>query len=65
VGTLDDPDQFRPDVHIFTSSKQPWVILPPDTPAFAEYYKTAEQWPKESLDRRAALLAQAQQQQQQ
>jgi len=56
VGTLDDPDRFPPDVHIFTSSKQPWVVLPPDTPAFPEYYRTAEQWPAESLERRAALL---------
>ncbi len=57
VGTLDDPDRFPPDVHIFTASKQPWVILPPDTPAFPEYYKTAEQWPQESLERRTALQA--------
>ena len=28
VGTLDDPDRFPPDIHIFTSTKQPWVILP-------------------------------------
>ena len=28
VGTLDDPDRFPPEVHIFTASKQPWVILP-------------------------------------
>ena len=57
VGTLDDPDRFPPDVHIFTSSKQPWVVLPPGTPAFAEYYKSADVWPQESLERRAALLA--------
>src|SRR4051794_8297328 len=25
VGTLDDPDRLRPDIHIFTSSKQPWI----------------------------------------
>jgi hypothetical protein len=27
VGTLDNPDAFPPDIHIFTSSKQPWVNL--------------------------------------
>src|SRR5262249_19018848 len=27
VGTLDNPDLLPPDVHIFTSSKQPWVVL--------------------------------------
>jgi hypothetical protein len=57
VGTLDEPDRLPPDVHIFTASKQPWVVLPAGTPAVAEYYKAAELWPKESLERRAALLA--------
>jgi len=57
VGTLDEPDRLPPDVHIFTASKQPWVVLPSDTPTVAEYYKASELWPKESLERRAALLA--------
>ena len=57
VGTLDDPDRFPPDIHIFTSTKQPWVVLPPGTPAVPEFYKLAEMWPKESLERRAALRA--------
>jgi len=26
-----------PDIHIFTASKQPWVVLPKDVPAVAEY----------------------------
>jgi hypothetical protein len=59
VGTLEEPDRLPPDVHIFTVSKQPWVVLPGGTPAVAEYYKAAELWPKESLERRAALLARA------
>jgi hypothetical protein len=57
VGTLDDPDRLPPDIHIFTSSKQPWVVLPPGTAAVAEYYDRAEHWPAESLERRKALLA--------
>ena len=28
VGTLDEPDRMPPDIHIFTASKQPWVVLP-------------------------------------
>jgi hypothetical protein len=56
VGTLEEPDRLPPDVHIFTASKQPWVVLPPGTPAFAEYYKSADLWPKESLERRRAVL---------
>jgi hypothetical protein len=57
VGTLDEPDRLPPDVHIFTSSKQPWVVIPPGAPAVAEYYKASEMWSPESLERRAALLA--------
>ena len=30
VGTLDNPDVLPPDIHIFTESKQPWVVLPPE-----------------------------------
>ena len=56
VGTLDEPDRLPPDIHIYTSSKQPWVVLPPGTPAVPEYYKSGDTWPKESLARRAAAL---------
>ena len=38
VGTLDDPDACPPDVHIFTASKQPWVVLPHGAEAFGEFY---------------------------
>ncbi len=57
VGTLRDPGKLPPDVHIFTSTKQPWVVLPPGTPAVAEYYDRKALWPKESLERREALLS--------
>jgi hypothetical protein len=56
VGTLDNPDLLPPDVHIFTGSKQPWVMLPPSTPAFAAYYEREALWPTESLKRRQAIL---------
>ena len=59
VGTLDNPDLLPPDIHIFTSSKQPWVVLPPDTPTVPEYYDRKQFWPAESLARREALLARA------
>lgn len=55
VGTLDDPDALPPDVHIFTASKQPWVVLPAGTPAFEAYYDRALLWPAESLARRERL----------
>jgi hypothetical protein len=57
VGTLHEPDLLPPNIHIFTMSKQPWVILPPGTPAVHEYYDRDAYWPKASLERRAAVLA--------
>jgi hypothetical protein len=57
VGTLDQPDRLPPDIHIFTSSKQPWVVLPRGTPAVKQYYDRDKYWPKASLKRRLALLA--------
>jgi hypothetical protein len=56
VGTLDEPARITPDVHIYTSSKQPWVLLPPDALAVEEYYVTKDVWPRESLERGSALL---------
>ena len=57
VGTLDQPDHLPPDIHIFTASKQPWVVLPPGAPAVPEYYDRNQHWPKASLARRETLLA--------
>jgi hypothetical protein len=55
AGTLDDPSAVEPDVHIYTRSKVPWVMLPESTPAFATYYDTQKLWPPASLDRLEAL----------
>lgn len=55
VGSLDLPDHLPPDIHIFTQSKQPWVLLPPDTPAVSEYYDVEQYWPSESLARRKVM----------
>lgn len=55
VGTLDKPDLQPPDIHIYTSTKQPWVILPADQQAFPEYYDLAECWSPESLARATEL----------
>jgi hypothetical protein len=57
VGTLDEPGRLPPDIHIFTASKQPWVVLPPDTPAVPEYYDSKRYWPADSLARRDAMRA--------
>jgi hypothetical protein len=60
VGTLTEPDRLPPDIHIYTASKQPWVILPPDMPAVEEFYELNKYWPPESLERRRQLKARAQ-----
>ena len=56
VGTLDNPDALPPDVQIFTTSKQPWVVLPDGARVFPEYYRREEVWSAEALSRYAALL---------
>jgi len=50
VGTLDNPDLLPPDVHIFTESKQTWVSLPEDTPAYNEFYEWADIWSKDNFE---------------
>jgi hypothetical protein len=57
VGTLDNPDALPPDIHIFTMSKQPWVVLPECARVVTEFYDIKKTWPKESLERRAAMRA--------
>ncbi|MCF3948125.1 GFA family protein [Acidiphilium sp. AL] len=56
VGTLDAPDHLPPDIHIFTTSKQPWVVIPPGAAVVPEYYDREEHWPAESLARRRVPL---------
>ena len=54
VGTLDNPDLLPPDIHIFTASKQPWVVIPPRALSVEEYYDWREVWPDYAKARRAA-----------
>lgn len=56
VGTLEDPDSLPPDIHIFTSSKQSWVVLHGDIPAVPGYYDRNQYWPLASLERRKVML---------
>lgn len=56
VGTLDDPDQMQPDIHIYTSTKQPWVMLPPSARAVPEFYNREEVWSLEARERWEAML---------
>jgi hypothetical protein len=56
-GTLDDPTQAAPDVHIFTRSKLSWVAIPESVPEFEVYYDTQALWPRASLDRLSVVTA--------
>ena len=51
MGTLDHGELFPPDVHIFTSTKLPWVVLGDDIPAYAEFYTKPEMWSQQSMER--------------
>ncbi|MEE2526505.1 GFA family protein [Hyphobacterium sp. HN65] len=57
VGTLDNPDLMPPDVHIYTSTKMPWYVIPPDHYAVEEFYDLATTWSPESQQRFQALVA--------
>src|SRR5689334_18518819 len=45
VGTIETPSAILPDVHIYTRTKQPWVVLPEGVPAFEAYYSAKNVWP--------------------
>lgn len=51
VGTLNIPNACPPDIHIFTSTKQPWLELSSAVPVMAEYYQRSKYWPQQSIDR--------------
>ena len=59
AGTLDEPGDITPDVHIFTKSKVGWVTIPDSAPAFKIYYDSKELWPPDKLERRDVALSAA------
>lgn len=58
VGTLDETGALRPDIHVFTESKQPWVEIPAGDRAVPQFYKADTVWSSESIARRARLAPQ-------
>ena len=63
AGTLDGESSknIKPDVHIFTSTKVPWLDLSKEVekgvPVFEEYYDRREDvWSAESMERYHAAL---------
>jgi hypothetical protein len=58
VGTMASPGDCPPDVHIFTSTKLPWVTLPEGAPAYEEFYPDpAAVWSAGARERWKALMA--------
>jgi hypothetical protein len=58
AGTLDDPAATRPDVHVWTRSKLPWIELPDNVPSHQTFYDLKETWSAESLARLRANIEQ-------
>lgn len=59
VGTLDDPSACPPDVHIYTATKLPWLVLDDRVPVFEAYYSLRDLWPAAAQARREAMKARA------
>ncbi len=55
TGTLEESATLAPDIHIYTRSKLPWVVLPEGVPAVEEYYSPKALWPAESQTRWKAV----------
>tara|TARA_B100000579_G_scaffold278075_1_gene230015 strand:- start:122 stop:604 length:483 start_codon:yes stop_codon:yes gene_type:complete len=54
--TLNNPENFPPQVHIFTKDKDPWLNLSKDVTCFEEMYDPKKIWPEESLKRYSKYL---------
>lgn len=56
VGTLDNPSEFPPDVHIFTETTVPWFKFPEGQVVVDEFYAIEDVYSEESLARRDVYL---------
>jgi len=56
VGTLDEAGRLPPDIHIFTTTKQPWVVIPEGAAEVDVYYDYKEHWSADSIERLHTLL---------
>jgi len=57
VGTLDTGHGISPDIHIYTTTKQPWVVIPEGSATADEFYSLKEVWPDDSRARLREALA--------
>lgn len=51
MGTLDDTRDVMPDVHIYTSTKQDWVVLGEGVPVYEGFYRPSEFLPPDRYAR--------------
>ena len=54
--TLENPNIFPPQAHIFTKDKDPWINLTDDAKCFNEMYDPKSTWPEKSLKRYSDYL---------
>jgi hypothetical protein len=57
IGTLDNPEAFPPDIHIFTSTKRSWVNLENERSVVDEYYRRSDYWSEQNISRYKKALA--------
>lgn len=51
TSTLQHPERFPPQAHIYVKDKVSWITLDKDAPSFDEFYKIESVYPTESLFR--------------
>jgi hypothetical protein len=56
AGALDAPNAITPDIHIYASTKRPWVQLPPDARVVPEFFNPRDVWPPETMSRFLAAV---------
>ena len=59
VGTMDDPTQCPPDIHIFTTTKLPWFVFPPGAKVVDELYDIDAVWSDEAKEWRRIMREKA------
>ncbi|MGH7947830.1 MAG: GFA family protein [Candidatus Binataceae bacterium] len=57
AGTLDKPQSVKPDIHIFTRSKLPWMVLPKGAIAAKTFYNIPKVWSAKSKERLRSNVA--------
>lgn len=55
IGAMDGARRLKPDLHCFTATRLPWVVIPDDVPAFEGSYDPRDVWSEEVQTRLAAV----------